>query len=108
MCDWNNTIPLQIWLPANLSRTGEAGWEIRGVDSCIAPIVRALNDAGVVTVASCCGHGKRPSSIALVGGSEIIIAPDFKSARRIDLLFPPLNRIGYFAALRRRLKRLVG
>ena len=27
------------------------------VDACIAPIVQALNSAGIVTLGSCCGHG---------------------------------------------------
>lgn len=26
------------------------------VDACIAPIVKALNDGGIKTLASCCGH----------------------------------------------------
>jgi len=28
------------------------------IDSCIAPLVQVLNDYGIETVASCCGHGK--------------------------------------------------
>lgn len=42
-------------------------------DPCIASIVKALNDAGIKTVASCCGHGKRPGNIALRNGLELII-----------------------------------
>lgn len=33
--------------------------ELVEVDSCIAPIVAALNDGGIPTVGSCCGHGLR-------------------------------------------------
>ena len=58
------------------------------VDAEIAPIVEALNAAGVKTVASCSGHGHRPGSIALGDGREIIIARDFAEARMIDGLFP--------------------
>lgn len=61
------------------------------VDKCIAPLVRVLNDIGLITVASCCGHGKRPANIALADGREVCILPDFETARRVDLLFPPLN-----------------
>jgi hypothetical protein len=61
------------------------------VDSCIAPIVRALNAMGVVTVASCCGHGKRPGNIALADGRELIIVPDYESGRRVDSIFPAIN-----------------
>lgn len=30
---------------------------VQGIDSCIADIVAALNAGGLITVASCCGHG---------------------------------------------------
>ena len=36
------------------------------IDSCIADI-KALNDAGIRTGGSCCGHGKRPGMIFLEG-----------------------------------------
>jgi len=42
-------------------------------DPCIAPLVRALNEGGLPTVASCCGHGKLPSRIALADGREVVI-----------------------------------
>lgn len=61
-----------------------------GVDSCIEPIVRALNDAGLRTVASCCGHGIRPGTVALADGREVLILPDFETARSVDPLWPPL------------------
>ena len=53
------------------------------VDAEIAPVVLALNDAGLETVASCSGHGKMPATIALKDGREIIIARSFKEARQI-------------------------
>ncbi len=62
-----------------------------GVDKCIASLVQALNTAGVGTVASCCGHGKGLGNIALCDGRELIIAPDFESARRLDKLFKGRN-----------------
>lgn len=57
---------------------------IRDIDTCIAPIVQALNNTGVATIACCCGHGKRPGNIALTDGREIIICPDYKTGRKID------------------------
>lgn len=42
-------------------------------DPCIAPLVKALNDGGLPTVASCCGHGKRSGSIVLADGCELTI-----------------------------------
>ena len=91
MCEWGTETVLRVWIPASLSHTGEGRFDAKGIDSCIAPIVRALNDAGVVTVASCCGHGKQPGNIALADGREIIIAPDYETARCIDKMFPPIN-----------------
>ncbi|MFC6487304.1 hypothetical protein [Nitratireductor sp. GCM10026969] len=57
-------------------------------DPCIAPIVRALNNAGIRTVASCCGHGFRPGTIALADGRELLIARDWEEARAVDAAFP--------------------
>lgn len=54
----------------------------------IVDLVKALNDAGISTVASCSGHGHRPGSIILKDGRELIIAKDFDEARKIDDLFP--------------------
>lgn len=77
-----------VTVPAELSHTGQAREKQAGIDACIAPIVKALNDAGLLTVACCCGHSHRPGSIILADGREVIIAPDFETARRIDNLFP--------------------
>lgn len=49
-------------------------WHTVAIDECIAPIVDALNQAGALTVASCCGHGKQPGSIVLRDGRELTIA----------------------------------
>lgn len=57
-------------------------------DPCIVGVVRALNEAGLETVASCCGHGLRPGNIALADGREIVIARNFDEGRKIDRLFP--------------------
>jgi hypothetical protein len=54
------------------------------VDAEVAPIVAALNAAGIETVASCSGHGSRLGNIALRDGRELIIARDFAEARRIE------------------------
>jgi hypothetical protein len=61
------------------------------VDPCIAPLVQALNCGGLQTIGSCCGHGQRPGIINLVDGRELIVMPDFKTARSIDHLFPDIH-----------------
>ena len=67
------------------------GGQPRDIDVCIVPVVRALNNAGIATVASCCGHGHRPGNIALADGRELIIAADYQQARMIDALFPDIH-----------------
>jgi len=67
------------------------GFKACGIDRCIAPIVRALNAWGIRTVASCCGHNNRPGSIILEDGRELIIAPDFETARHVDKAFPTIH-----------------
>lgn len=44
-------------------------------DPCLVPLVKALNDGGLPTVASCCGHGKQDGSIVLADGRELLIRP---------------------------------
>lgn len=60
------------------------GGKERRIDACIAEIIRALNDGGVATIASCCGHFNRWGSIILKDGRELIISPDFESSRAFD------------------------
>ena len=60
------------------------GFTTAGVDACIAPLVQALNDGGFQTVASCCGHGKRPGNIALEDGRELLILPNYEEARKLE------------------------
>ena len=78
-------------IPAELSHTGEYYYKLVGIERCIASIVRALNRGGITTIASCCGHDNRPGSIVLGDKRELIIAPDYETARRIDEMFPDIH-----------------
>ena len=73
MCEWGTNTELLVLIPSELSYTGALRWDYKGIDSCIAPIVKALNDAGIYTSQSCCGHGKGDGSIDLHDGRTIII-----------------------------------
>jgi hypothetical protein len=73
MCEHGNTVDLEVTVPADLSHTGQDRWAVKPIDRCIAPIVQALNDGGVTTVSSCCGHGKRPGVIALADGRTLVV-----------------------------------
>ena len=73
MCKHGDEVLLSVPIPAHLSHTGELRWDIKGVDACIAPIVKALNDAGIYTASCCCGHGKSDGIILLHDGRALVI-----------------------------------
>lgn len=77
--------------PVDLAVPDYTGCRNAEVDLCIAPVVAALNGAGIRTVASCCGHGIRPGDIALEDGRELIIAQTYEIARHVEAAFPPLT-----------------
>ena len=89
MCKWGTSEPVEVTVPAHLSHTGETRQAVKDVDACIAPLVRALNAAGLTTVASCCGHGKGHGNIALADGREIVIVPDYVTGRQVDRFLKP-------------------
>ena len=74
MCEWGSEVMLRVPIAAEDSHTGTLRWAEKGVDACIAPIVKALNDAGILTASSCCGHGKAEGSILLHDGRRITIS----------------------------------
>jgi hypothetical protein len=73
MCKWGTDTLLRVPIPAGLSHTGMLRWDDKPVDSCIADIVQALNDAGLYTANCCCGHGKTDGTILLHDGRKLII-----------------------------------
>jgi hypothetical protein len=89
MCEWGKCEQVRLFRPNKKGRTHVP------VDSCIAPIVQALQDAGIDTIASCCGHGKIPGSILfrdddkIMGSRELIIVSDRDERNKIyDTLYP--------------------
>lgn len=73
MCKWGTETLLLVPIPAELSYNGEFHWDVKGIDSCIADIVQALNDAGIYTANCCCGHGETHGSIILHDGRVLVI-----------------------------------
>jgi hypothetical protein len=71
MCNHENREAAMVVIdPGTPERHGRDGvW----CDPCLEPLVRALNDAGMKTVASCCGHGGNDSSVALADGRWIVL-----------------------------------
>ena len=73
MCKHGTDERMLVYIPEWLSHTGEARFDIKPIDKCIAPIVRALTNAGIYTVSCCCGHGKTEGWIDLLDGRRLII-----------------------------------
>ena len=90
MCERNDTVPVELLVPGWLAWEGVDTVKTKDVDRCIAPLVVALNEVGMTTVASCCGHGRLPGRITLVDHRDILIVPEDKT-ERVYALFPPLN-----------------
>lgn len=72
MCKWHGG-SYEGNLPVKLHSTAEGENKICSVDPCIQPLVQAINDAGIRTLNSCCGHGVRPTSIVLEDGRYLMI-----------------------------------
>lgn len=73
MCAWGTTTPVTITRPADTTHTHQETIEPVPIDTCIAPLVAALQHAGIITRASCCGHGHTRGSIILDDGRVLII-----------------------------------
>jgi len=73
MCKWGTDKVIRVFMPAELSHTGKARWADKAIDACIAPIVKAMNENGIYTRASCCGHGKEMGRISLHDGRVIMV-----------------------------------
>lgn len=69
MCEYGDTVDLLVPIPANCSYTGKFRWDTKPIDRCLAPYVKALNDAGLYTAGGCCGHGKGGANISLHDGT---------------------------------------
>lgn len=78
MCKWGKHVVVK------LTKSDYNDRSVANIDSCIAPLVQALNDAGIKTVASCCGHGKGLSNIVLGDRRELFISPNYEASRRLD------------------------
>lgn len=59
-------------------------------DPCIAPLIDGLNAGGITTVASCCGHGRRPASVVLDDGNVMLVMSRAEHDR-IGGLWPGIN-----------------
>jgi hypothetical protein len=73
MCNWGETIGIKLIIPSNLSSSGKNKYKLCQIDTCIAPIIKALNENDIKTISCCCGHGSKNGWILLEDGRELII-----------------------------------
>ena len=76
MCEHGSTVDLLVPVPAGDAWEGEMMWKIKPIDLCLAPIIVALNSAGVLTRSHCCGHGQYRPEIVLHDGRILVIFDD--------------------------------
>lgn len=88
MCKHGDTVDCKLVMPRHEEVDPTNGetviWEERRavvpIDRCIAPLVVALQAAGILTTNSCCGHGKGPGAIILDDGRWLVIVKDRAAA----------------------------
>ena len=68
MCLKNNIVEIELTIDPDYYKVKKGTIMKQQIDRCIAPIVIALNDAGIIMSVSCCGHGKKPGYIVLADG----------------------------------------
>lgn len=68
MCDYPNREAAMVTI-----RTDENGEPTVWCDPCLSQLVTALNDGGMPTRASCCGHGTHVVSVALADGRWLVV-----------------------------------
>jgi hypothetical protein len=73
MCLPGQTEDVLVKIPGELSCWGITYWKQMKIDSCIAPIVEALQEKGIDMRGSCCGHKRAPGHIELQDGRIIQI-----------------------------------
>ena len=77
VCEYGNIKNQRVKINAKNSHTGAERFDVKPVDSCIAPIVKALNDAEIWTTGCCCGHGNEDGFISLYDGTNLVIKRDY-------------------------------
>lgn len=75
MCEWGDTVRVEVLVQAELNCTERTERKRVQIDRCIAPLVAALDAAGIDMRSSCCGHGKGPGEIVLQDGRRVTVGP---------------------------------
>lgn len=78
MCKHDNCVELPFFCEVHQI------WELRVIDACLAPLVFRLNNCGVKTTNSCCGHGQYQGTI---------IIDEQSLDRAYDLGYPVIHEV---------------
>lgn len=70
MCKLGETVEMELPIVGEI-RQGKAD-----IDKCIAPIIKALNDGGIITKGCCCGHKEVMGYIHLANGKYLGVFPN--------------------------------
>lgn len=82
MCKWGTNELLKIKIPANYSHNDKSYIKTISIDKCMAPLIKALQDADIETTGCCCGHGS-DGFIGLNDGRYLIIKFNRNSAKEV-------------------------
>ena len=108
MCKWGTTEKVLVKIPADLSNTGKEKWQEEGIDKCIAPLVRALQEGGIDMRGSCCGHGGMLGDIHLQDNRVLLIANEacfYRGSRTSFLLKSAFENWKYSMKIKLRIKK---
>ena len=75
ICPCQDTTEVDVHIDADLACEGKEKWKRVKIDTCIAPLVKALQKGGINMRGSCCGHGKTIGEINLSDGRKLLIYP---------------------------------
>lgn len=77
-CDHGDVVNQEVLAPENRRYDVD-------IDRCLSPIVKALNDAGISTISSCCNHHKTPWGYILLEDRLILISEQSDSHTAYNL-----------------------
>ena len=78
MCKWGTYELIELTIVKEYSYTGKRRMKMVYIDKCIAPLIKALKEGGMITTYSCCGHGKQCGIIVFEDESYLILRDNYQ------------------------------
>lgn len=73
MCKYVENTRVLVKIPADLSCDSREKWKEAKIDTCIASLIKALQEGGIDMRGSCCGHNEKHGWIELQDGRSLLI-----------------------------------